>query len=288
MKMDSIICNSYADVENAISKIRCPGKGFVFRGLPNISYSLQTRIEDKLKDKFKANDYVKEMIESFKNLLDINGLTNEIYKDDFPFEKPNYKNEWYLLCQSQHLGIPTMLMDWSADWKKALFFSTFDSRNETKSGLLWCFDTSTFTYNDDQLDVKSIYSTNPFDYRGQPRIINLSFELGVKGCLATKRMDYQCGRFFISSLDGNCEIMENQACFQDRLTKIVITPECKADIIKKYCTPQEVPFVLSGLQGVYNENGKWFKKFDHTFFYGSISESLSKIVNQVKKNANFI
>ena len=288
MGTGSYMCNNFGEVEETVKKIIRPGHQFVFRGLPHYSYTLQTRVEDKLKNKTNANESVRKMIGAFENLIKLNGTQNEIYVDNFPFKKPNYKNEWYLLCQAQHLGIPTMLMDWSADWKKALFFATFALRNETKSGLLWCFDSSTFTYNDDQLDSQSIYSTNPFDYKGQPRIINPSFELGGKGCLATKRMDYQCGRFFISSLDDICEPMENQACFQDRLTKIVITSECKADIIKKYCTPQEVPFVLSGLQGVYNENGKWFKKFDHTFFYGGISESLSKIVNQVKKNANFI
>ncbi len=288
MKTGTIICNTYEDVENAISKIRRPGKEFVFRGLPDDSYSLQTRIEDKLKDRIKANDCVKKMIESFKNLIDQGGLTSEIYKDNFPFKTMNYKNDWYLICQAQHLGIPTMLMDWSLDWKKALFFSVFDLTNESKSGLLWCFDISSFTYNDDQLDSKSIYSTNPFDYKGQPRIINPSFELGVKGGLATKRMDYQCGRFFISSLDDSCEPMENQACFKDRLTKIVITHKCKAEIIKKYYTPQEVPFILSGLQGVYSENGKCFKKFDHNFFYGSITEPLDNIVKQVRKIADSI
>lgn len=281
------ICNSLNDVDNAINKIKRPGREYVFRGLPNNSYTLQTRIEDKLKNKIKANDCVKKMIESFINLIEQNGLTNEIYKDNSPFKTPNYKNDWYLICQAQHLGIPTMLMDWSLDWKKALFFSVFDMTNELDSGLLWCLDASSFTYNDDQLDSKSIYISNPFDYKGQSRIINPSFELGLEGCLATKRMDYQSGRFLISSLDDSCEPLENKTCFIERLTKIVITPECKADILKMYNTPQEVPFVLAGLQGVYNENGKWLKKFDHSFFYGSITE-LESIVKQVRKIADSI
>ena len=282
------ICNSLNDVEIAVTKIRSIGKEIVFRGLPDYTYELQSRIEDKFKDKIKANSCVKKMIESFNNLIEKNGLTYEIYKDNSPFKTPNYKNNWYLICQAQHLGIPTMLMDWSLDWKKALFFSVFDMKNELNSGSLWCLDTSSLTYNDDQLDSKSIYISNPFDYYGKPRIINPSFEFGLEGCLAAKRIHYQNGRFLITSLVGSCEPLENTDCFKQRLTKIVITPECKADILKKYCTPQEVPLLLSGHQGTYCKNGKWFKKYDHNFFYGWMNEELLKIVNQMRKIEGFV
>jgi hypothetical protein len=285
--MEVFVCNSFKEVETTIKQLRGPDKDFVFRGLPVHSYSLQTRIEDKIRDKILANETVRKMIQLLRNLLGKKGLANEIYKDDFQFREPNYKNEWFMLCQAQHLGVPTLLMDWSIDWKKALFFSVFDMQNQDKPGSLWLFNACDFIHSDDQLCSKSVYYTDPYHYTGVPRIINPSFELGSHGYLAANRINYQDGRFFVTSLNESIESLESQDRFKRRLTKVIITPECKHDIIRKYSSPQEVPWVLSGLQGVYSENGKWFKKFTHNFFYGNISEPLESIVKQVRNSEGF-
>lgn len=282
--MEVVTCNSLTEVEDTI-KYKCTGTDLVFRGLPDYNYCLQTRIEHKFNDKIKANNSTQRMITQFEKLLVQNGIQNEIYWHDF--KTPNFKNDWYLLCQAQHIGIPTLLMDWSIDWKKALFFSTFDLKNENKSGALWCFDVNGFTNNDDQLDSKSIYHSDPFDYKGQARIINPSFGDGAAGKLPMERIRFQDGRFLLTSLEKSTNPIECQEVFMKRLNKIIITPDCKADILKKYCTPVEVPLVLSGHQGIYCENGIWFKKCDHNFFYGWMNEELLKVVNQVRKIEGF-
>jgi hypothetical protein len=282
--MDIVTCNSLTEVEDTI-KYKYTGTDWVFRGLPDYTYYLQTRIEHKFNDKIKANNSTQRMIVQFEKLLVQNGIQNEIYRDDFEFKTPNFRNDWYLLCQAQHIGIPTLLMDWSIDWKKALFFSTFDIANEHKSGSLWCFDVNGFSFNDDH--INSIYDFSPFDYWGKPRIINPSFGEGAAGKLPMERIRFQDGRFFITSLNDSIKPLENQDCYKNRLTKMIITPECKADIIEKYCTPIEVPLIFSGHQGTYCENGKWFKKYDHKFFYGFMNEELLKVVNQVRKIEEF-
>ena len=286
--MENIVCSSLNDLETIISKLRCYGSELVFRGLPDHSYSLQTRIEDKIRDKIRANDAVRNMILIFRNLLHKNGLSKEIYKDHFRFNEPNYKNEWFMLCQAQHLGVPTLLMDWSIDWKKALFFSVFDLHNQKMSGSLWVFNVNGFTHNDDSLDSKSIYCSDPYQYTGEPRIINPSFEMGIHGFLAANRINYQDGRFFVQSLNESIEPLESQDRFKGRLTKVIITPECKFDILEKYSSSQVVPCQLSGLQGVRSENGMWFKKFDHNFFYGNISKKLESIIIEVRKSEGFL
>jgi hypothetical protein len=286
--MENIVCNSLNNLETIISQLRCYGSELVFRGLPDHSYSLQTRIEDKIRDKIRANDALRNMIQLFRNLLNKNGLSKEIYKDHFQFNEPNYKNEWFMLCQAQHIGVPTFLMDWSFDWKKALFFCAFDNQNKFKSGSLWVLNVNGFTYNDDSLDSKSIFYSDPYLYTGVPRIINPSFELGSQGFLAANRINYQDGRFFVQSLNESIEPLESQEPYKRRLTKLIITSECKFEIIEKYSSPQEVPLELSGLQGVYEEKGKLFKKFVHNFFYGNISEKLESIVNEVRKSEGFI
>jgi hypothetical protein len=285
--MEDIVCNSLNQLETEISKLRNYGADLVFRGLPDHNYELQTRIEDKFKDKMKANLSAQRMIELFKMLIKEKGLQNKIYRDDFKYETTNFKNDWLLNFQAQHLGIPTLLMDWSIDWKKALYFSVFDLHNQKKSGSLWVFNVNGFTYNDDSFDSKSIYHTNPFDYREQPRIINPSFDIGINGFIATKRIDYQSGRFFISSIEDSCEPIEKNSMFKKRLAKIIITPECKMDIIQKYRAPQEVPFILSGLPGVYSSDGKFFKIYDHNFFYGSIDKEILKTVNHIRITESF-
>jgi hypothetical protein len=281
-------CRSFKELETTIDQFRHPGSEFVFRGLPDHCYSLQTRIEDKIRDKIRANDSMKKMIQLFNELLHKKGLANEIYKDHSQFSEPNYKNEWFMLCQSQHLGVPTLLMDWSFDWKKALFFCAFDNQNKFKSGSLWVFNFNGFTHNDDSLDSKSIYCSDPYQYTGEPRIINPSFEMGSHIFLAANRINYQDGRFFVQSINESIEPLENKDHFKGRLTKVIITPECKFEIIEKYSSPQVVPCQLSGLQGVRSENGMWFKKFDHNFFYGNISDTLESIVNEVRKSEGFI
>jgi hypothetical protein len=285
--MEDIVCNSLNDLETVISKLRCYCSELVYRGLPDHSYSLQTRIEDKIRDKILANDAVRKMIQLFRNLLHKKGLANEIYKDHFQFSEPNNKNEWFMLCQAQHLGIPTLLMDWSIDWKKALFFSAFDLHNQKKSGSLWVFNVNGLTHNDDILDSKSIYCLDPYHYTGEPRIINPSFELGSQGFLAANRINYQDGRFFLTSLRDSIEPLENQGRFKSRLTKIIITPECKVDIWRNYSSPKEVPLALSGLQGVFEEKGNLFKIYDHNFFYGSIDEEILKTINSIRITEGF-
>jgi hypothetical protein len=153
---------------------------------------------------------------------------------------------------------------------------------------LWVFNVNGFTHNDDSLDSKSIYCSDPYQYTGEPRIINPSLELGSHGFLAANRINYQDGRFFVQSLNESIEPLESQDRFKGRLTKITITTECKVDVCRNYNSPQEVPSELSGLQGVYEEKGKLFKKFDHNFFYGNISETLESIVNEVRKSEGFI
>jgi hypothetical protein len=223
------------------------------------------------------------MIQLFNQVLCTKDLSNEIYKDHFQFSEPNFKNEWFILFQVQHLGLPTLLMDWSIDWKKAQFFSVFDLHNRKKAGSLWVFNVNGFTHNDDGLASKSIYCSDPYQNTGEPRIINPSFELGSRGFLAANRINYQDGRLFLTSLRNSIEPLENRRHFKGRLTKILLTPECKLEVYRKYSSPQELPLALSGLQGVYEEKGKLFKKFDQNFFYGIISEKLQSIKMKFEK-----
>ena len=68
-----MVCNSLNDLETVISEQRCFGSELVFRGLPDHSFSLQTRIENKIRDKILANDAVRKKIQLFRNLLNKKG-----------------------------------------------------------------------------------------------------------------------------------------------------------------------------------------------------------------------
>lgn len=286
---DQIVCNTLTDVESIIKKQNLPLNHFVFRGLPDSNYELISSIEQKIKNKDNAIKCVKRLTQQFKDDLVQNKEENQIYTDSFNYPKPNYKNEWLFLAQAQHLRIPTMLMDWSIDWKKALFFTVFEIKNLSKSGALWILNSSGIskTFEDDLLGDNSIYCANPYNYCGAPRLINFSIDCNSSSYLPMQRIRFQDGRFLITSLKERFNALEYMNDFNNRLTKIEITPNCKMEIMNLYLLSREVPNYIAGLPGVEFIDNKYYRKYDEAFFYGCTDEFLEKIINKIRKNEGF-
>ncbi len=279
--INQIVCNSLAEIEQNINAVSEPLNQFVFRGLSDLQYELITSIEQKIKDKKKANFYVKSMIQLFRDELISKDNKQKIYTDNFNFPKPNYKNDWLILAQAQHLRIPTILMDWSINWKTALFFAAFDIKNIHKSGALWILNASSYLNNDDLLREDSIYYSDPLNYTGASRIINIATDCNSLDFLALQRIKYQGGRFLITSLNQKFNEVEFMEDFNNRLTKIIITSACKLEIINLNSSSHEVPYCISNLPGVKRINNKFYRKFDESFFYGSINDSLETITSKI-------
>jgi hypothetical protein len=286
---NQIVCNTLTDVENKINNQISHFSQNVFRGLPDSNYELISSVEQNIKNKDNAINCVKRLSQQLKDDLVQHKMENQIYTDSFNYPKPNYKNEWLFLSQAQHLRIPTMLMDWSIDWKKALFFAVFEMKNLHKSGALWILNSSGIsnTFEDDLLGENSIYYANPYNYCGAPRLINLSIDCNSSSYLPMQRIRFQDGRFLITSLKERFNALEYMNDFNNRLTKIEITPNCKMEIMNLYLLSREVPKYIAGLPGVEFIDNKYYGKYDEAFFYGCTDEILEKIINKIRKNEGF-
>jgi len=282
---NKIICNTLSEIKEIINGFQ-NSKKLAFRGQPDICYSLQTRIADK----FKTNDKVKnkgnEIINSFRKKIFENNLEKEIYLDSFPFPKPNYKNEWLWLFQTQHIGVPTIVMDWSFDWQVSLFFAVFDDKTMNKSGQLWCLNTCELTYNHDSLDNNSLYLHQSNLYN-QYSVIRAGAETGWSNYLPQRRMYYQDGGFLILPASDYIAPLEKRENFKERLFLLEITPECKQEIFALYNKERELPENYSQMNGVYQRMNKYYRKFDNNFFYGKMSDNLLSIVNEVRSEFCF-
>jgi len=282
---NKILCNTLLEIKEAINGFQNSQK-LAFRGQSDIGYFLQTRIADK----FETNDEVKnkgnDIINSFRKKIFENNLEKEIYSDAFPFPKPNYKNEWLWLFQAQHIGVPTIVMDWSFDWQVSLFFTVFDDKAMNKSGQLWCLDTFELTCNHDSLDNNSLY-LHQSNWYNHCSIIRVGAETGWPNYLPQRRMYYQDGGFLILPASDYITPLEKRDNFKEKLFLLEITPKCKQEIFDLYNEERELPENYSKMNGVYQRMNKYYRKFDNNFFYGKMSDNLLSIVNEVRSEFSF-
>jgi hypothetical protein len=274
-------CNNFDQLKCIIDKLQA--FNIAYRGQSNICYKLQTRIADKLRNQKEVNRIFPLLMKDFREQLSQNNLLSVLVKDDFLFPVSNFKNEWLTIFQAQHIGIHTVVMDWSIDWKVALFFAC---KEEDKDGQLWVLDTFGLTHNVDDLSEKSIYTMNP-EQISDYFFVRPAFEDNWDKYLPQNRLFYQQGAFLIMPTDYNIAPLEEREDFNSRLQLIKITKECKKEINKLYNTKVPVPKEFKGIQGVFEEENNHYKKYDDNFFYGIISYDLLEVVNTVRDKHNF-
>lgn len=114
---------------------------FLYRGLPNLEYKLQTSLQRNCKD--KQYDLEKSVLRNFAKYAEI--------------EDPQLKSSiWRQMIRGQHHGLPTRLLDWTYSPLIGLHFATSgeDLDNMDKhDGVLW------------KIDIKEINQLLPQNYR---------------------------------------------------------------------------------------------------------------------------
>ena len=97
---------------------------FVFRGLSNKRYDLQTTLM-RLGGNFKQLEY--HLLRNFRKYAQL-GNADNTYSD------------WKWLTVAQHHGLPTRLLDWTFSPFVALHFLTQNQNDYDKDGAVWCVD----------------------------------------------------------------------------------------------------------------------------------------------------
>lgn len=224
--------NSIEDFNKIDSSIRAenfhPGPDghyyLLFRGQSKDSYNLRPSIAryvdsvDELKDLEKGivtdiKNLIKEK-EWFKNII-------QLTKNENPYK---FENEWRLLGQIQHLGLPTRLLDWTIRFKTALYFAV--NNNHSDAGQLWVYKVPREGNHDIDPEV-SPYETEKHCIINNPTI---SSE-GTDSKVAERRKASQTGQFTFLNTKNSLLPMEELLLLKDKIDKYTINPKSKKEIL---------------------------------------------------------
>ena len=246
-----------------------------FRGQADIRYTLQTRIAVVSKDSHEVQVKANQIINSFRKELIKAKLTAEIFIADM--NQGLYEKAYYFISQAQHLGIPTPFMDWSFDWRNALYFAIENESLIDTTGQLWVMFRP-FSRED------NVLSLNPY-YLEESGLVNLSFsadtELGK--FLGEKRRSNQGGQFYILPHDNCIEPLEiNTALDKSSILLIEILPELKHQVfeLRQKAVDDSLIKLMSKLR-------LDFTRYDNESIYGNMSDDLKAVVSSVRQDFGF-
>jgi len=285
------ICNNYKDLVPYINDIRNYNNQLAFRGLADFNYTLQTRIADKFKTPDTTNKVFADILNVLQKYIENTSIKSLFSVDSFNFPTKNFKNLWEYIFQAQHIGIPTIAMDWSLELETALYFAC---NNESIVGKLWILNTEAFNWNHDTIVSKSLYCQNPFDLKDY-YFIRPSFhdDSNYQTIIPAKRLYYQKGAFLIMPSNDNIEPLEIRRDFKHYLRPIIITTKFKKEFNNILKSKIDVSnSVLANNQFkeepfIEKIDGKYYKQYNDKFFYGIIPPELLTVVNEIRLKHGF-
>lgn len=284
------ICNNFEEIQVVIGSLQQPFNGSIaFRGQSNWDYKLQTRIAAKHGMPLATNSEFKRIMTMFLKKIEKSTFGSYFLVDNFNFPVNNYKKLWQYIFQAQHIGIPTIAMDWSLSYLASLYFACQD---ENSDGQLWVLNTDSLTYNHDnffhdRLNPKSLYCNDPY-YVNNYFFIRPSFD-SDNYCSITpqRRMFYQHGAFLIMPSNNNVYPLESRDCFKNKLKLIKITKSCKRAMNSLFNSQHQVYDLFKDEPFIKELNGKYYKQYNDKFFYGVIKPELLKVVNEIRIEFGF-
>jgi hypothetical protein len=207
----------------------------MFRGYVHVHemFRGQERNEWHLQPNIARNKTVKEiqlieqnLINDFHNRLIEQNLSEHIQKGFF---KEQYHSDWLLIQQAQHYRLPTRLLDWTIDWKVALFFAVSNEYHDDVDGQFWINLVPDEYFISEGKDT-SYLSENPYTYN-KTAFLNSSGFLGdgYLSRIAMRRKTRQNGRFSIQPYSELQHPLDAQP-YNQYLHKIIIPKEIKPEI----------------------------------------------------------
>ncbi|MBK7605897.1 MAG: FRG domain-containing protein [Saprospiraceae bacterium] len=207
-----------------------------YRGQGFNKWRLEPWLTREIKDESTLIKMEIELHEKFKQ------LHNSEFDEHISSRKTSgfntkFEVDWFELFQMQHLGFMTRLLDWSIDWKTALYFSVSNSRYDGIDGQFWVFfQPEEFTHNFMEYMLKApprYLNINPYELQ-DTMIINPPFypKDGDKKVLGENRRLVQSGRFLIQPHKDSATPLEAQININNCLIKIIIDGVSKVRLRK--------------------------------------------------------
>jgi hypothetical protein len=268
-ELDNLIQNYF------LSDLKFYGYHKSFRGQASLDYKLQTRIAANYGDPILLQQKANQIFNLFRSTINEAHLQNEFYlpKD---LNLGIYDKVYYLLAQAQHIGIPTSFMDWTFNWRSALYFVIEDFSRLDKSGQIWVMLRPIE-------DEDHVFGLNPFLLE-EPKFVNPYYDQDAdfKKFLGEKRRHNQAGQFLIMPFNDNVIPLEENNSLQWPLFLIEILPSLKQqvhELINKPATDQTIELM--------QELRLDFKTYNDQIIYGTMNDDLKSAVNTVRKAFGF-
>lgn len=135
-------------------------------------------------------------------------------------------NDWELLFDMQHYGIPTRLLDWTDVLGVAVAFALYDTENAYHDSSIHPLDPVKLNSKSGPAEIRRPVYDKDFNYKAiywQGRPFNAVCPIAIDGPLQNDRMVAQQGAFTIHGSDA--EFFEKYG--SDCLRKIILKPDSK-------------------------------------------------------------
>ena len=135
-------------------------------------------------------------------------------------------NDWELLFDMQHYGIPTRLLDWTDVLGVAIAFALYDTKDDEHDSSIHLLDPLKLNSKSGPKEVRRPTNDKDFNYKSiywYSRPFNAVYPIAIDGPLQNDRMVAQQGAFTLHG--SQFDFFETDG--QDCLRKIVMKPGAK-------------------------------------------------------------
>ena len=218
---------SYEDLKNAISSLKLEtfsSHSLLFRGQGNNNWKLTPSLVRGHENHLTSEDLAILEQEQFNKFKNEYANTNKIQK---PFFKNKHQEDWLLLQQQQHLESNTSLIDWTFDYKIALFFAIEDRRLDIYNGQLWVFVIENEKVKKDFDGEYLNYS--PFEIKESGMVTLSGFlDENYSKKLGMRKKNSQFGAFYLQPYSEIHFPLEKRSELQ--VIKLIIPKEIKSNL----------------------------------------------------------
>jgi hypothetical protein len=201
-----------------------------FRGERDYEWDIESSLKRKLSSK-NSTEYIelqKTALLKFEKKLN-KFKCNHVFRNIFNHLK--FGHDWDTLCQAQHAGVNTTLIDITQDYLTALYFATeVSGDSETEDAKLWCMIFPAEMVMPHKPEEESFFGKDPFNLETDLVIHNPIYWDDLDKRCFEKCMHNQKGAFFASSPLFYNTTLNNREEYKDFIFKIKIPAQYKESI----------------------------------------------------------